>query len=161
MKEIEHKFLVNADEYRKTARKQIRIVQGFLNTHPERTVRVRLHGDHGFLTIKGRSNHSGTSRFEWEHPISREEAEALLLLCEPGVIEKTRYEVMFGGKCFEVDEFHGDNDGLVVAEIELDEEGEAFDKPQWLGKEVTGLKRYYNSMLINHPFRNWSAEEKA
>ena len=160
MKEIEHKFLVNSHEFREEAHKKTRIVQGFLNTHPERTVRVRLKGDKGFITVKGISNDAGTARFEWEKEIAEGDANALLELCEPGVMEKTRYEVMFNGHCFEVDEFAGANEGLIVAEIELEEEGLNFKKPEWLGKEVTGIKRYYNSMLSKYPFKAWSVEER-
>ena len=161
MKEIEHKFLVNSFDFKQEAKSSTRITQGFLNTHPDRTVRVRLKGAQGFITVKGRSNEAGTSRFEWEKEISADEASALLQLCEPGVIDKTRYEVMYRGHCFEVDEFEGDNQGLVVAEVELDEEDQSFDHPHWLGKEVTGLKRYYNSMLSKHPFANWSTKEQS
>lgn len=160
MNEIEHKFLIRTDAWKKQASKGTRIVQGFLNTHPERTVRVRIKGDRGYLTVKGISNNSGTSRFEWEREIEVSEAEALLPLCEPGVIDKIRYEVLVDGKCFEIDEFHGDNDGLIVAEIELEEEGEDFTKPDWLGPEVTGIIRYYNSMISKHPYKDWSEEEK-
>lgn len=159
MKEVEHKFLVRSDEYRKQAHKKTRITQGFLNTHPERTVRVRIKGQEGFLTVKGLSNERGTSRFEWEKEISEDEAASLLKLCEPGVIDKIRYEVLHEGHCYEVDEFHGENEGLVIAEIELEEEGQVFSKPSWLGKEVTGITRYYNSMLSKHPFSKWSEKE--
>lgn len=160
MKEIEHKFLVNSGDFRAQAVKKMRIVQGFLNTHPERTVRVRLKGDKGFITVKGISNEAGTSRFEWEKEISDKEASALLELCEPGIIDKIRYEVNYRGHCFEVDEFEGDNKGLVVAEVELEKEEQIFDHPSWLGKEVTGIKRYYNSMLSKQPFKVWSTEEQ-
>ncbi|WP_224491234.1 CYTH domain-containing protein [Robertkochia flava] len=160
MKEIEHKFLVITDDYRRSALKKTPIEQGFLNTDPDRTVRVRLRGSKGYLTVKGRSNDSGTSRFEWEHPISKNEAKALLSLCEPGAIKKTRFEVEYEGKLFEIDVFHEDNEGLVIAEIELEAEGEHFEKPEWLGREVTGVKRYYNSMLSKHPYSNWSEEER-
>lgn len=161
MNEIEHKFLVSSDAYKKKSGKGKRIVQGFLNTHPERTVRVRIKGDQGFLTVKGISNERGTSRFEWEHEIPVSEAEALLRICEPGVIDKIRYEVYVEQKCFEIDEFHGDNEGLVVAEIELEEEGEAIPQPDWLGDEVTGITRYYNSMISKHPYKDWSEDERS
>lgn len=160
MKEVEHKFLVRSDKYREKAHKSTRITQGFLNTHPERTVRVRIKGQQGFITVKGLSNELGTSRFEWEKQIPEEEAAALLKLCEPGAIDKIRYEVFHDGHCYEVDEFHRENQGLVIAEVELEEEGQAFSKPEWLGKEVTGIKRYYNSMLSKHPFTKWSKDEK-
>ncbi len=153
--EIERKFLVESEGYKTLAQSKTRIVQGFLNTHPERTVRIRIRGDRGFLTVKGKTNDSGTSRFEWEKNIAREEAERLIELCEPGIIEKNRYMVPFGGKTFEVDEFLGDNSGLVVAEIELNMEDEHFEKPSFLGMEVTGDVRYYNAMLAKNPYSKW------
>jgi len=156
MQEIERKFLVNTNRYREDATDAKRIVQGFLNTHPDRTVRIRIKGKEGFITIKGRSNASGTSRFEWEHSISEKEAESLLALCEEGVIEKVRYQVNVKNHIFEVDEFHGDNEGLIVAEVELKSENEVFEKPQWLGKEVTGELRYYNSRLSKSPYKTWN-----
>ncbi|MEK6153007.1 CYTH domain-containing protein [Flavobacteriaceae bacterium 3-367] len=155
MIEIERKFLVNSTAYRAEARSKNRIVQGFLNTHPERTVRVRIVGETGFLTVKGKSNPTGTSRFEWERKIGVDDAEALLALCEDGVLEKTRYIVPLGNHVFEVDEFLGENEGLVVAEIELQEERQPFKRPPWLGKEVTGMPEYYNSQLSKHPYKNW------
>ncbi|MEM9077730.1 MAG: CYTH domain-containing protein [Bacteroidota bacterium] len=153
--EIERKFLVESEEYKEKAISKTRIVQGFLNTHPDRTVRVRIKGNSGFLTIKGRSNDSGTSRFEWEKKIDKEEAFTLMELCEPGIIDKYRYEVPFDGKLFEIDEFLEDNLGLVVAEVELKEEDETFNKPIWLGKEVTGDIAYYNSQLTKKPYNQW------
>lgn len=155
MLEIERKFLVITDVYKKDAFKQTRIVQGFLNTHPERTVRVRIKGDQGFLTVKGISNQSGTIRSEWETEISVTDAEELLELCEPGIIDKTRYEIKVGNHTFEVDEFLGENEGLMVAEVELNSEDELFEKPIWLGKEVTGEVKYYNSQLSLNPFKKW------
>ena len=155
MIEIERKFLVKSDNYKKQAYAKSRIVQGFLNTNPERTVRVRINGENGFLTVKGKSNEKGTTRFEWEKEISIEEAEALLKICEPGVIEKLRYEVKIGQHIFEVDEFLGANEGLVIAEVELGSEDEFFDQPDWLGKEVTGLTQYYNSQLSKRSFKDW------
>jgi len=151
MKEIERKFLVIADGYRNESHRHRRIVQGFLNKDPERTVRIRIYGEKGFITIKGKSNSSGTTRFEWEKEIPLSEAEQLLLLCEPGIIEKIRYEVNYKGHLYEVDEFSGDNQGLIMAEIELKSEDEVFEKPEWLGEEVTGDVRYYNSSLSTHP----------
>lgn len=153
--EIERKFLISSDAYKTEAFSKKRIVQGFLNTHPERTVRVRIRGDKGFITVKGKSNKAGTTRFEWERELDVSEAEALLKLCEEGVIEKTRYEVKAEKHIFEIDEFHENNQGLTVAEIELSDENEAFTKPSWLGKEVTGEVKYYNSALSKNPFRNW------
>jgi adenylate cyclase len=155
MIEIERKFLVTSDAYKTEAYKHSRIVQGFLNTHKERTVRVRIQGDKGFLTIKGASSADGLSRFEWEKELSVTECEALLKLCEKGIIEKIRYEINFGNHIFEVDEFFGDNKGLVIAEIELSNETETFEKPSWLGNEVTGDIRYYNSQLSKQPYIAW------
>jgi CYTH domain-containing protein len=156
MIEIERKFLVTSEAFKKEAFKSTRIEQGFLNTHPERTVRVRIKGDRGFLTVKGISNEAGTIRTEWEKEIEVSEAESLLKLCEEGIIEKIRYEVKLGTHIFEVDEFFGNNAGLTVAEIELTAEDEVFSKPSWLGKEVTGDIKYYNSQLSIHPFNIWN-----
>ncbi len=159
MQEIERKFLVTSEAFKNEAHKRMRIVQGFLNTNPERTVRVRIQGNDGFLTIKGKSNKSGLSRFEWEKQISLAEAEDLLHLCEPGIIEKTRYEISSDNHTFEVDEFTVENYGLIIAEIELTSENEPFSKPDWLGKEVTGDVKYYNSNLSKNPFKNWTNED--
>lgn len=153
--EIERKFLVLNDDFKGQAWKSTRIRQGYISTHPERNVRIRIKGKKGYLTIKGQSNASGTTRYEWEKEIPAEEAIELLTLCEPGIIDKTRYEVKSGSHNFEVDEFYGENQGLVVAEIELTFEAEAFDKPSWLGLEVTGDVRYYNSALMKHPYSMW------
>ena len=155
MIEIERKFLVNSDAYRAEASSIITITQGYLNSDPERSVRIRLTDQSGFITVKGKSNESGLSRFEWEKEISKTEAEALLKLCEKTIISKTRYEVAVGNHLFEVDEFSGDNKGLVMAEVELGSEDEKFSKPDWLGEEVTGDLKYYNSNLSNAPFCNW------
>ncbi|UII81765.1 CYTH domain-containing protein [Flagellimonas sp. CMM7] len=155
--EIERKFLVKSNAYKEEAKSQTRIVQGFLNTDPERTVRVRIKGDKGFLTVKGISNDSGTTRFEWETEISVGEATNLIDLCEPVILEKIRFEVPTGNHVFEVDEFFGENKGLVVAEIELEHEDEVFVKPNWLGHEVTGEVKYYNSQLSKKPYSNWGA----
>ena len=152
--EIERKFLVNGD-FKPFVKKSTRIIQGYLSSIPERTVRARLKGEKGFLTIKGIGSESGASRFEWETEISKEDAENLLKICEPGVIDKTRHIVEAGNHSYEVDEFYGENDGLTVAEIELNSENEEFEKPDWLGKEVTGDVKYYNSMLMKNPYRNW------
>ena len=152
--EIERKFLVKGD-FKPFVSKQTHIVQGYLSSVPERTVRVRIKGDKGFLTIKGKGNASGASRYEWEKEIAIEEARELMQLCEPGVIDKTRYLVSHGDHTWEVDEFYGDNQGLILAEIELSSEDEAFEKPDWLGEEVTGYTRYYNSMLMKTPYRSW------
>ncbi len=152
--EIERKFLVCGD-FKSSAFKSTRITQGYLSSVPERTVRVRVKGDEGYITIKGIGNSTGASRFEWEKEIPVEDVKALLEICEPGVIDKTRYLVKAGEHTYEVDEFYGDNEGLIVAEVELSEENEAFDKPSWLGEEVTGDPRYYNSMLMKNPYKNW------
>lgn len=146
--------MVNGD-FKSDAFKATRITQGYLSSVPERTVRVRVKGDKGFITIKGIGNASGASRFEWEKEIPVEDVKALLEICEPGVIDKTRYLVKVGTHTFEVDEFYGDNEGLTVAEVELLDENEAFDKPSWLGEEVTGDAKYYNSMLMKNPYKNW------
>lgn len=146
--------MVNGD-FKSDAFKATRITQGYLSSVPERTVRVRVKGDKGFITIKGIGNASGASRFEWEKEIPVEDVKALLEICEPGVIDKTRYLVKAGEHTFEVDEFYGDNEGLTVAEVELSDENEAFDKPSWLGEEVTGDAKYYNSMLMKNPYKNW------
>ena len=153
--EIERKFLVH-DGWRAVSHRQTRIVQGYLSSVPGRSVRVRIAGDQGFLTIKGAASASGVSRYEWEREIPVDEAEALLALAEPGVIEKVRHLVAVGPHTFEVDEFFGQNAGLVVAEIELGAEDEAFERPHWLGAEVTGDRRYYNSSLVRAPFCTWS-----
>jgi CYTH domain-containing protein len=150
-KEIERKFLVSG-EFRQDSPESYRIMQGYICSDPDRTVRVRVRGDKGFLTIKGRGSEDGLSRYEWEKEIPVSEAFELMALCASGVIDKTRYLVPFGKHTYEVDVFHGANEGLVLAEIELSDEQEAFDKPSWLGEEVTGDVRYYNSMLSLHPF---------
>lgn len=155
MVEIERKFLVNSEEFKAQAFARHHIAQGYLNSHSERTVRVRIKSESGFLTIKGKSNETGTTRFEWETEISLIEAKPLLLLCENGVIEKMRYEVRAGKHVFEVDVFHGDNNGLIVAEIELSDEHETFEKPNWLGVEVTNDAQYYNASLSLKPFKSW------
>ncbi len=154
MMEIERKFRVKGD-FKKDAHDRFRISQGYLSSNPSRTVRVRIKGDKAYLTIKGSSSASGASRFEWEKEIPVADAQELLKICEPGIIDKTRFLVDFKGHTFEVDEFYGDNEGLVVAEIELKSEEETFEKPDWLGEEVTGDKRYYNAMLKQNPFKNW------
>ena len=155
MVEIERKYLVTNCDFIMESKENFRIVQGYLNSNPERTVRVRIKGGKGFLTIKGIGNESGMTRFEWEKEITVSEAEALLLLCEKGAIDKIRYNVIFENHLFEVDVFQGENEGLIVAEIELQSENETFSKPNWLGNEVTSDERYYNSFLSNHPFKSW------
>lgn len=146
---------MNGDAYREEAHKKVDLIQGFLSSVPERAVRVRKVDDLGWITIKGIGNASGTTRFEWEKEISGTEARDLLKLCEPGRIEKTRYYIRRGSHTFEVDEFQGSNQGLVIAEIELKEENESFDHPAWLGEEVTGQTKYYNASLSKKPFSKW------
>ena len=155
MIEIERKFLVISNAYAFEAQNKKRIIQGFLNTDPDRTVRVRLKDSEGFLTVKGKSSEDGLSRFEWEKEISKEDALNLLKLCESGVIDKMRYEIPYGNHIFEVDEFFGDNKGLILAEVELNETTESFKKPHWLGEEVTGQIKYYNAQLSKKPFNTW------
>ena len=155
MLEIERKFLVTSEVFKSEAVRKNHIAQGYLNSHPERTVRVRIKGEIGFITIKGKGNETGMSRFEWETKIALDEAKNLIQLCENGVIDKIRYEVEAGNHTFEVDEFFGENEGLIVAEIELNSEEETFEKPAWLGQEVTNDERYYNAYLSNNPFKNW------
>ncbi len=155
MVEIERKYLVTNCDFIMESKENFRIVQGYLNSNPERTVRVRIKGGKGFLTIKGIGNESGMTRFEWEKEITVSEAEALLLLCEKGAIDKIRYNVIFENHLFEVDVFQGENEGLIVAEIELQSENETFSKPNWLGNEVTSDERYYNAYLSNNPFKSW------
>jgi adenylate cyclase len=155
--EIERKFLVKGD-FRGEAGKVTRIIQGYLSSVPERTVRIRIRGEKGFLTIKGPGNATGVIRYEWEKEIPVAEAEELLTICEPGVIDKTRYEIIKGNHVFEVDEFYGENNGLILAEIELSYEDEEFERPHWLGDEVTGDSRYFNSELIKYPFSKWQEQ---
>lgn len=155
MIEIERKFLVKSLEFKLEAQKSYNIIQGFLNTHKERTVRVRIKEDSGFITVKGVSSDDGLSRFEWEKEIPFIEAEALLKIAEPGVISKRRFEVSYRGYIFEVDEFFEDNQGLIVAEVELKTDKDVFEKPKWLGKEITGETKYYNSKLSLNPFKDW------
>lgn len=152
--EIERKFLVKG-EFKALASKATRITQGYLSSVPERTVRVRVKGEKGFITIKGIGNDSGASRFEWEKEIPVSEVQELLNICEPGIIDKTRFLVKAGSHTYEVDEFYGENEGLIVAEVELSSEDETFIKPEWLGEEVTGDVKYYNSMLMKNPYKNW------
>tara|TARA_R110001583_G_scaffold25521_9_gene92238 strand:- start:3987 stop:4457 length:471 start_codon:yes stop_codon:yes gene_type:complete len=153
--EIERKFLVHGD-FKEQAIKSYKIAQGFLSTVPERTVRVRIKDAKGFITVKGIGNESGTTRFEWEKEINIEDAINLLELCEPTIIEKVRYIIPSEkGLFFEVDAFLGENEGLVIAEIELPSENFKFKKPDWLGEEVTGKKKYYNSMISKKPFSKW------
>ena len=155
--EIERKFLVLGDDYRRQAHFSYTILQGYICSERGRTVRVRLRNQQAFLTLKGPSADGGLSRYEFEKEITPEEGHQLLRLCEPGIIDKTRYLVKSadGSHTFEVDEFHGDNDGLVIAEVELGSADEPFTKPDFIGREVTGDRRFYNSHLRRNPYRLW------
>ena len=155
MKEIERKFLVTDDSYRMLAYAKDDILQGYICSGHGHTVRVRTRGDKGYLTIKGPSDASGLGRYEWEKEIPLEEGKELMKLCEPGMIDKTRYLVKSGKHIFEVDEFYGENEGLTIAEVELSSEDEAYEKPDFIGEEVTGDVRYYNSFLMKNPFTRW------
>ena len=155
MIEIERKFLVTSTDFISESLEHFEIAQGYLSSHPERTVRIRIKADKAYLTIKGKGNESGISRFEWEKEIPLDEAKKLLLLCEKGVITKTRYNIKKGKHTFEVDVFHDANDGLIIAEIELNSEDEIFEKPEWLGEEVTNNENYYNAFLSRKPFKEW------
>lgn len=152
--EIERKFLVKGD-FRTQAYDKSRIIQGYISSVRGRTVRVRIRDERGYLTIKGPSDIGGLVRFEWEKEIPLNEALQLLKICEPGIIDKTRYLVKSGKHTFEVDEFYGDNQGLIMAEVELEAPDEPFEKPDFIGEEVTGDRRYYNSQLRQHPFKEW------
>ena len=156
--EIERKFLV-VGEYKNLAHSVMHLVQGYIASG-RRTVRVRISDDRAWLTIKGPSHDGGLSRFEWEKEIEAHEAMELLPLCEGALIDKHRYLVKAGKHTFEVDEFHGDNEGLTIAEVELSSTDEEFIRPEWLGAEVTGIKRYYNSHLRANPYKEWSDELK-
>lgn len=156
MIEIERKFLVKSNQFKNESFENKRIIQGYiLKNNRGRSVRIRIKGNQGYITIKGASDKSGISRFEWEKVIPIQEAEQLLKLCDPEVIDKTRYLVNYSNHLFEIDEFHGDNKGLIIAEIELNSENEEFEKPEWLGPEVTGDIRYYNSQLSTNPYKKW------
>ncbi len=155
MIEIERKFLVISDDFKKEAYKKTYIRQGFLNSDKQRVVRIRITDNKGFITVKGSSDASGLSRFEWEKEISKNDAEKLFELCEPNPIEKYRYFIKSGAHIYEVDEFLKENKGLTIAEIELSDLEEIFEKKDWLGEEVTGKIKYYNSNLSKNPFCNW------
>lgn len=154
--EIERKFLV-VGEFRDQAYAHARICQGYIASGNGRTVRVRIRDDKGYLTIKGPSNKAGLRRYEFEQEISLSDARDLMSICEPGIIDKTRYLVksLDGRHVFEVDEFYGDNEGLVMAEVELSSEDEPFEKPAFIGREVTGDRRFYNSHMRQYPFKMW------
>ena len=153
--EIERKFLVRDDSYRRLAYDSSRIRQGYICSGRGRTVRVRIRDSRGYLTIKGPATDGGLTRYEFEKEITLDEAEHLMQLCEPGIIDKTRYLVKSGRHTFEVDEFYGENEGLVVAEVELGSADDSYGKPDFIGQEVTGDRRYYNSQLRANPFSAW------
>jgi adenylate cyclase len=155
MVEIERKFLVVSNDFIKESFSKKRIVQAYLNSNPERTVRIRIKEAKGFLTIKGLGNETGLTRLEWETELALSEAEQLLTICESGIIDKIRHEVKVGNHIYEVDVFSGENEGLIMAEIELLSEEEIFEKPHWLGEEVTNDERYYNAYLSKKPFKTW------
>ena len=157
--EIERKFLVRDSSYKQLAHSSSHIRQGYICSERGRTVRVRIRDDKAYLTIKGPSKDGGLSRYEFEKTIEMDEAEQLMQLCEPGIVDKTRFLVACGQHTLEVDEFHGDNDGLVMAEVELGAPDEPFTKPSFLGEEVTGDRRYYNSELRRHPYSLWIARD--
>ena len=155
MIEIERKFLVKNETYKSESIKKQLITQGYLSSDPKRTVRIRICEQNAYITIKGQTSESGTSRYEWEKEINIEDAKQLMLLCREGVVTKIRHLIPFKNHTFEVDEFLKDNSGLVIAEIELSNENEDFERPSWLGKEVTGIKKYYNSQLSQNAYVNW------
>ena len=156
--EIERKFLVKGP-FKEQAASRTHIIQGYISSQKGRTVRVRLRDQQAYLTIKGPSRDGGLSRYEFEKEITIDEGLSLLTLCEPGVIEKDRWLVPYGNHTFEVDEFFGENEGLLLAEVELSAPDEPFEKPSFLGQEVTGDRRYYNSSLRINPYRNWPTED--
>jgi len=153
--EIERKFLVKSNSFMDEAFKRRRIVQGYICSDAERSVRVRIREDDAFLTIKSATNERGWSRYEFEQPILLKDADELMNLCLPGMIDKVRHYVNVGGHTWEVDVFHGENEGLIVAEIELESEEETFPLPEWIGREVSGEQKYYNMLLAKHPFSKW------
>ena len=155
MIEIERKFLVKNETYKSESIKKQLITQGYLSSDPKRSVRIRICEQNAYITIKGQTSKSGTSRYEWEKEINIEDAKQLMLLCREGVVTKIRHLIPFKNHTFEVDEFLKDNSGLVIAEIELSNENEDFERPRWLGKEVTGIKKYYNSQLSQNAYVNW------
>ena len=154
-REIERKFLITSDGYKQNISSKDDIVQGYLSTDPGRTVRLRISNSKGYLTIKGETSKNALCRLEWEKELPIEEANELIALCLPNKIEKARYKVNYKGRLFEVDIFKGINEGLKIAEIELDSEADIFEKPKRLGEEVTGIKKYYNSQLCQNPFTKW------
>lgn len=153
--EIERKFLVKDHSFINEAFKKRRILQGYICSDAERSVRIRVYDDEAFLTIKSATNERGWSRYEFEQPVALKDAEELMKLCLPGQIDKVRHYVKVGGHIWEVDVFYGENEGLIVAEIELESEEETFELPLWAGQEVSGDAKYYNSMLTKNPFSAW------
>ena len=153
--EIERKFLVKNKDFKNLSYKEEVFKQGYLNSDKTRNVRIRVTNDKAFLTIKGASNASGSTRFEWEKEISLTEAQSLLKLCEEPTIDKIRYQVPVANHVFEVDVFQKKNAGLVIAEIELINEDQSYTSPDWLGEEVTGDVKYYNSSLSKKPYKEW------
>ena len=154
-KEIERKFLITSDGFKQNISSKYDIIQGYLSTDPSRTVRLRVSSGKGCLTIKSGTSKNGLCRLEWEKELPIEEANELIALCLPNKIEKARYKVNYKGRLFEVDIFKGVNEGLKIGEIEIDDEADTFEKPKWLGEEVTGVKKYYNSQLCQNPFTKW------
>lgn len=153
--EIERKYLVLDDSFKHEAFSKSHIMQGYICSERGRTVRVRIRDSRAYITIKGPSTDNGLTRYEFEQEIPLVDAEQLMQLCEPGIIDKTRWLVKSGDHTFEVDEFHGENDGLIVAEVELRDATDVVEIPHFIGKEVTGDRRYYNSQLRQHPFKLW------
>jgi len=153
--EIERKFLLKNNDYKPFITKSVKIKQGYISVEKGNSVRVRSKGDKAFLTIKSATNCNGISRFEWEREIDVDDLQGLFSLCKGGIIEKTRHLVPSGKHIIEIDEFEGDNEGLVLAEIELETENEPYEKPSWLGDEVTGNRQYYNYFLSKFPYKTW------
>lgn len=155
--EIERKFLVKGP-FKELASSSSRIMQGYISSMKGRTVRVRIRDEKGYLTIKGPSDQGGLVRYEFEKEISLQDARDLMKICEPGIIDKTRYLVPYEGHIFEVDEFYGENEGLILAEVELKAPDEPFERPAFLGHEVTGDRRFYNSCMRVHPYSQWKED---
>lgn len=158
--ETERKFLVTGSDFKTQAYDATHIWQGYISSQNGRTVRVRIRGDKGYLTIKGPSGVAGLTRYEFDTEIPLDDARDLMQICEPGIIDKTRYLVKSpdGRHTWEIDEFYGDNQGLVLAEVELAREDEPFAKPAFIGREVTGDRRFYNSHMRTNPYRLWKEE---
>lgn len=155
--EIERKFLVKGD-YKSQSFKSLPIKQGYLALAGTHVVRIRVKGEKAFLTVKSSMEGGSFARREWEYEVPKADAEEMLQMCDEGIVEKTRHLVNVGSHLFEVDEFFGENEGLLIAEVELRSEDEPFEKPDWLGEEVTGNVRYYNSFLSMHPYKEWAED---